>query len=126
MTFFEQEKVEKQLITPYDVHDVVAMKSIARLKNENSRDTCGSTLLTQPDAPSEIEIKLLENEKKYQALLKSFDNVIKRTAAATGISERTLRNIKTEAKKIKTSSPEPSTSKTGDSSMESTLLAEIT
>ncbi|CAG5011573.1 unnamed protein product [Parnassius apollo] len=112
MTFFEQEKVEKQLITPYNVHDVVAMKSIARLKNENSRDTCGSTLLTQPDAPSEIEIKLLENEKKYQALLKSFDNVIKRTAAATGISERTLRNIKTEAKKTKTSSSEPSTSST--------------
>ncbi|CAG4947455.1 unnamed protein product [Parnassius apollo] len=98
MTFFEQEKVEKQLITPYDVHDVVAMKSIGRLKNENSRDTCGSTLLTQPDAPSEIEIKLLENEKKYQALLKSFDNVIKRTAAATGISERTL-TVSTQLKR---------------------------
>ncbi|CAH0719492.1 unnamed protein product, partial [Brenthis ino] len=47
-----------------------------------------------------------ENEKKNRSYIIPVDQAMKRTAMATGISERTLRNIKQEVKKVASASSE--------------------
>ncbi|CAH0730219.1 unnamed protein product, partial [Brenthis ino] len=47
-----------------------------------------------------------ENEKKNRSYIIPVDQAMKRTAMATGISERTLRNIRQEVKKVASASSE--------------------